>query len=335
MIFKLNQAQYDIKNLKKYYLRDIGWNEENLQKLLFQNIEKILQDEELLLIMQSRKWQEEPDLMAIDSHGDLYIFELKAWESEERNILQVLRYGQIFGQYSYEYLNDLYLKFFPESQDLLSALNNKFKVNLTPEKINNSQHFIVITNGLDFKTRSAILYWNEREIDIRSWIYRIFKLDQNNIFIEFNTFRIIDDPYEDLEEGSYILNTNYGNDPKDDEEMLSSQKAAAYFDPWKRNIEKLQKNDKVFLYRSGEGIVAIGLASGQLEKKPYQGNPKYENEEYCMKLSRFKKIKKSLNAAEIKRITGVNYRFMQTMFRVDKESSEKLWNHVLAECIQY
>ena len=333
MIFELNASLYQIKRFPRYRLSDIGWKEKHLQELLFENMEKILQDEELLLIMQSQKWQEQPDLMAIDSNGELYIFELKAWESKESHILQALRYGQIYGQYSYESLNDLFLKFFPESRNLLDVINSKFNKSFTKDEINRKQHFVVITNGLDFKTRRAILYWKERGLDIRSWVYRIYKLNDSKVLIEFDTFRITEDPYEDIEEGYYILNTNYSNDPKNDEDMLKHGKVAAYFYPWKRNIEKLQKNDRVFLYRSGEGIVAMGSASGKIEKNPYQGNPKYKEEEYCMKLSKFKRLKKSLSAADIKKITGVNYRFMSTMFSIDKESGEKLWYYILKKCI--
>jgi hypothetical protein len=101
MIFQLKKETKTISHIPRIRLCDIGWNEENFQRLLFENLEKVLQDEELLLIMQSRKWQEESDLMAIDGNGDLYIFELKAWESHEFNLLQVLRYGQIYGQYTY------------------------------------------------------------------------------------------------------------------------------------------------------------------------------------------------------------------------------------------
>lgn len=333
MIFELNISQHQIKRFPRYRLSDIGWKELDLQELLFKNMEKVLQDEDLLIIMQSLKWQEQPDLMAIDISGDLYIFELKAWESEESHLLQALRYGQIYGQYSYESLNELFLKFFPESRDLLDVINSKFNTSLTKDQINLKQHFVIITNGLDFKTRRAILYWRERGLDIRSWIYRIYKLDDNKVLIEFDTFRITEDPYEDVEEGFYILNTNYSNDPKDDEDMLKHGKAAAYFFPWKRNIEKLQKNDRVFFYRSGEGIVAMGLASGKIDRKPYQGNPKYKDEEYSMKLNKFKILKKSLPAAEIKKITGVNYRFMSTMFSIDKESGEKLWYFIFKNLI--
>lgn len=328
MIFILNKSDHNIRRVQRSRLFDIGWKEENLQRLLFKNLEKVLQDEELLLLMQSRKWQEEPDLMAMDSNGDLYIFELKAWESHEYNLLQALRYGQIYGQYSYESLNDLFTKCFPESQNLLKALNNKFGTNLTADSINTRQHFIVITNGLDFKTRQAILYWSEKGIYIRSWIYRIYKLSEDNVLLEFDTFRIREDPYEDVEQGYYILNTNYANNPECDKDMVDNQKAAAYYDPWKRNIERLKKGDKVFLYRSGEGIVAMGIASGKREKKPYPGCKEPEDDEYFMKLDKFKKLIRSLPAAEIKRITEVNYRFMSTMFAVDKDSGDRLWEYI-------
>jgi len=335
MIFRLNKHDHNIHRVQRNRLFEIGWKEEDFQQLLFKNLEKVLQDEELLLIMQSRKWQEEPDLMAIGGNGDLYIFELKAWESQEYNLLQALRYGQIYGQYSYESLNDLFLKFFPESQDLLKSFNNKFGTSLTTDKINKKQHFIVITNGLDFKTRQAILYWSQNGIDIRSWVYRLYKLSEDDILVEFDTFRITEDPYEDIEEGLYILNTNYSSisGPSDDKDMIDNQKAAAYFDPWKRNIEKLKKGDKVFLYRSGEGIVAVGIASGKLERKPYHGEEEHKDEEYCMKLDKFKKLKRSLPAAEIKKITGVNYRFMSTMFAIDKDSGDNLWEHIAKDYI--
>lgn len=333
MIFRLNKSKYNIYRVQRNRLSEIGWKEGDFQNLLFKNLEKVLQDEELLLIMQSRKWQEEPDVMAIDSNGDLYIFELKAWESQEYNLLQALRYGQIYGQYSYESLSDLFLKFFPKSQDLLKALNNKFGTSLTADKINNKQHFIVIANGLDFKTRRAILYWSQKGIDIRSWVYRLYILSEDNILVEFDTFRIRENPYEDIEEGFYILNTNYGNDPSDDKDMMNNQKVAAYFDPWKRNIEKLKRGDKIFLYRSGEGIAAMGIASGKLEKKPWHGEDGHKNEEYCMKLDKFKRLNKSLAASDIKKITGVDYRFMSTMFAVDKDSGDKLWEYISKNCI--
>ncbi len=310
MIFNLNQSAYEIKRRKGLRLADLGWKEEGFQKLMYENLEVLLPEDELLLIMQSRKWQEEPDLMAIDGNGDLFIFELKAWESQDSNLLQVMRYGQIFGQYDYRQLNDLFLKFYPNKNGLLDELNAKFNTDLTEDQINQTQKFILITNGLDFKTRAAIEYWSTQGVNIASWTYKLYKID-NQILLDFETYRKHPDPYEDIDEGYYILNTNYNNSSVDDADMLENQKAAAFFEPWKFKIEQLNKGDKVFLYRSGTGIVAKGMASGRLVKSNYQGNPEHANEEYAMNLDQFKILQQPISAAEIRSMSGVKYVFMR------------------------
>jgi hypothetical protein len=88
--------------------------------------------------------------MALNANGDLYIFELKAWESQPSNLLQALRYGQVYGQYDSDRLESIY--------------------------------------------KTAVLYWPSHGLDTQSWVYG---------------------------------------------------KAAAYFDPWKRNIEKLNNYRKL------------------------------------------------------------------------------------------
>jgi hypothetical protein len=324
MIFNLNKESNEIKRRKGNRLSSIGWKELDFQKMMYDNLDVLLPEDELLLIMQSRKWQEEPDLMAIDNKGDLYIFELKAWESQESNLLQVLRYGQIFGQNTYADLNELYLKFFPSSNNLLDSLNEKFNTQLTENEINRKQRFILIANGLDFKTRATIKYWADQGVNISSWIYKIFKVG-DQILLDFETFRKAPNPYEDIDEGYYILNTNIQGGEEDEKDMLTNQKAAAYFEPWKYKIEQIKKGDKVFLYRSGVGIIAKGVGTGVIDKLPYRGHNKWINEEYSTKLANFKKLSKPIRPSEIKKISSVNYVFMQTMFSIDKETGEKLW----------
>ena len=67
--------------------------------------------------------------------------------------------------------------------------------------------------------------------------------------------------------------------------MLRRGRAAAYFTPWKHQIERLRRGDVVFLYRSGVGIVAFGRASGRLEIDAYHGDPRAAGEEYAMALA--------------------------------------------------
>lgn len=302
-------------------------DERKFQGILFDQLDRLLPDHELLFLMQSREWQEEPDLMAIDATGKLYIFEIKAWESQSQNLLQVLRYGQIFGASRYEDLNDIYQK--KHSRSLREDHKAKFGIELPEEHFNQSQAFVVLTNGLDVKTREAVRYWRTAGLDVRPWIYRVYRDANQEMLLELNPFRVEDNPYEDVTQGYYILNTNIKSSSQDDQDMVTNGKAAAYFDPWKHKIERLNTGDCVFLYRSGMGIVGVGRASGKLMTQAYHGNPKYPNEEYYMDLTHYKRLTTPFTASEIKRITGVNYSFMQTIFGLDHESGEKILRAVL------
>jgi hypothetical protein len=311
-------------------LKSFGLDERAFQDILYRSLDKLIPDDELLLLMQSRHWQEEPDLMAIDKEGKLHIFELKAWESHSENILQVLRYGQIFGGHKYEDLNRLYKAIEDEGKSLSEAHSALFGENLKEDDFNRKQVFVVMTNGIDFKTREAIKYWRDQGLDVRPWIYRVYQSKNSEMLLEISTFSSIDNPYEDIAEGYYILNTNFRNDEADHKSMLKEKIAAAYFSPWKHKIENLSKGDVVFLYQSGVGIVAVGKASGKLKIRNYHADSKHVDEEYYMKLNQFHLLGSPISASEIKGVTGVNHRFMSTMFGVDADNGKKLYKEVLS-----
>jgi hypothetical protein len=275
--------------------------------------------------MQSQRWREEPDLMAVDKNGNLYIFELKAWESVPENLLQVLRYGQLYGAAKYQELDGLFRKRAGSANSLADHFGAKFGGSLAEDRYNQKQIFIVMTNGVDYKTREAVQYWRSCGLEIRPWVYRVYEAASNKEFLlEISPFRVDDNPYEDIAEGYFILNTNFSNHEDDHEEMLSHQKAAAYFDPWKYKIEQLGRGDVVFLYQSGVGIVAFGEADGKLAKAAYHGNPDHHDEEYFMRLRNFERLQIPISAAEIKKLCEVNYVFMGTMFGIAAESGKIL-----------
>lgn len=330
MLLKVDLKTKLAERIRGVSLKSFGLDERAFQDILYRSLDKLIPDDELLLLMQSRQWQEEPDLMAIDKEGKLYIFELKAWESRSENILQVLRYGQIFGSYKYEDLNRLYRKFENEGKSLKEAYLSVFGQELDDGKFNNTQVFVVMTNGIDFKTREAIQYWREQLLDVRPWVYRVYQCTNSEIQLEISTFTSTDNPYEDISEGYQILNTNIRNSPDDHESMLKETIAAAYFSPWKHKIESLGKGDIVFLYQSGVGIVAVGKASGKLQIRNYHKEQKHVDEEYFMKLNQFHLLGSPMSASEIKGITGVNHRFMGTMFGIDSESGKKLYKEALS-----
>lgn len=252
MLFNLNIESKTIRTVKRIRLWDFGWDERKFQSLLFENLERMIREEELLVIMESRHWQEEPDLMAVDANGDLYIFELKAWESQSSNILQALKYGQMYGKYDYDQLNDIYKKFNGKSE-LIKEFKRYFpESEIDQDGFNHKQHFIILTNGVDIKTREAVNYWKTQGLDVRSWIYRLYKTGEGHILLELNTFSTKDDPFEDVEEGYFVVNTDVQHYSQEAEkDMLKNKKAAAYYDPWKFKINRIQRNDRVFLYSSG------------------------------------------------------------------------------------
>lgn len=59
--------------------------------------------------------------------------------------------------------------------------------------------------------------------------------------------------------------------------MLSQEKCAAYYSPWKHYIDTVEANDMVYLYSSDKGIVARGTATGIVEIADYNGEKDEEH----------------------------------------------------------
>ena len=326
MLYQLNETRSYTK-VKKVSLAQIGWKEKDLERLLSNNILDLISSNDLMTIFTERPRQEEPDILAIDSKGDLYIIELKRWASNQENLLQVLRYGQLYGKSLYDELNELYEKHTNKFESLMEVHSKYFDLSndsrLQNTDFNKQQHFLVVVNGLDQKTVEAISYWKSNGLNIDGIVYWVFEIE-NKYFIEFNMYSPIESQLE-YSSNCYVVNTNYTKNETCQQEMLTDEKVAAYWPGWREKIEKIQKDDTVFLYQSGIGIIAYGIASGKLDKKNFENHVNYE---YSMKLNKFKKLKKPLAASEMKKIANQGFSFRNTMFSVSEESKDLLLNEV-------
>lgn len=327
MLYQLEQNKRDYQRVNRVSLSSIGWTEADLENLVSAHIQDFLHGEDLMTIFTERKWQEEPDIMALDRSGDLYLFELKRWGSHQENLLQVLRYGQIFGNSGYPELNELYQKYTASGEELRLAHQGYFELDAPLENgdFNRRQHFILMTNGLDMKTVEAILYWKKSGLLVDAIVYWIFEI-QGKHYIEFNMYSPIEG-FLEAERSHYILNTNYAHSAQHHEDMLREHKAAAYYPGWREKIERLQKGDLVFLYQSGAGIVAFGRASGKLEKRDCDGHKDYE---YFMTLEKFRQLKTPMTAARIREITDPGIQFRQVLFSISEESSAAIQKEIRA-----
>jgi hypothetical protein len=200
MLLSVDRTSKSADRVKGIRLRGFDLDERALQHILFSSLDRLIGDDELMMLRQARRGQEEPDLLALDRAGQLFIFEIKVWEARSENLLQVLRYGQKFGSYSYDDLDRIWGETKHEDESLSRAHNARFAVSLDPQDFNRKQVF-VITNGLDFRTREAVRYWRSSGLDMRPWIYRVYRMLADQMFIEISPFRTSDDPYEDVGRG--------------------------------------------------------------------------------------------------------------------------------------
>lgn len=327
MLYQLQKVSQDCQRVRRVTLHDAGWSEKDLEVMVSKRIQELIYSRELMTLFTERQWQEEPDILALDRKGDLYIFELKKWSSDRENLLQVLRYGQLFGGSSYDELNDLYRKRTAPNGDLYEAHKEYFGLDdgsrVQREAFNQQQHFVVMTNGLDQKTVEGILYWKKCGLNIDAVVYWVYEIG-GNYYIEFDMYSPVEG-YLEYESSNYILNTDISNNAEHHEAMLREQKAAAYIHGWKEKIDKLQKGDTVFLYQSGRGIVAYGTATGRVETAPYGGE---EDGEHFQRLTAFHQLKVPMSASEMKKTADQGFPFRTTMFSISDESRDKLLTQI-------
>ena len=134
----------------------------------------------------------------------------------------------------------------------------------------------------------------------------------------------------------FILNTNMRENPDDDAYMLRYHRAAA-FDTSKHVIERIQKDDRVFLYRNKEGIVALGTACVDNPIIMNRHNDQTQiDAEYHMPLTDFRVLKAPLSAKDMKGIGKKGYAFDQTLHNADAKNGVagiKLWNYIQKHCL--
>jgi len=96
----------------------------------------------------------------------------------------------------------------------------------------------------------------------------------------------------------HILNTNKRHSVLDHKRMFNEGCAAAFYHPWKLNIDCIQAGDIVFLYENGKGIVAYGKGTGVTETRIHGG---FLDECHFQRLEGFEVLPKPISASEIKK----------------------------------
>lgn len=156
----------------------LGILEKHIEDFFASYLVELIPEDQLMLIAQERKYQEEADSLAFDAKETLFIFELKRWRASAENLLQVLRYGRIFGRYTYAQLEGLVRTKQKLEGKLRENHQEHFQLSeaLPEEKFNANQRFVIVTNGIDHDTLEAIQYWSKKGIRIDSLTYKLYTL---------------------------------------------------------------------------------------------------------------------------------------------------------------
>ncbi|WP_019680632.1 hypothetical protein [Ruminococcus flavefaciens] len=265
MLYKYN-GNNNIEMMPVIDFKDLGKYEKDLEDLLAQNLSDLYsEDEQLMTIFQERKGQEEPDLCALDKHGNLIIFELKRGIVQGDTTIQVMRYSQTWGQKNYFELNDAFQKYTDSSDELRLVHAEAFGLDfpLHIESFNSSQKLVVIGSSADVKLMNAVSYWKSKGINIDFTPYRFYRIN-NETYFEF--FAKPYDHHIDIQSSKGIIfDTNKKYNSQSLWDMFSDSKVSAYGEV-KTCVKSFKKDDYVLYYHVGVGIVGVGkIKTGKIK----------------------------------------------------------------------
>ena len=330
MLWKLNRD--DIKSSSHAQianLADFGLKEKDLENFLGSHLAEVISENDLMLIGQERAFQAEADLLALDKDGTLYIFELKRWESHPEDILQVLRYGQKFGRYDYDEL-ERHARKRESSLDLGKQHAEFFQIDpLEKSSFNQKQVFVLITDGVDEDTISAINYWSAQGISIVCIPYSVYNID-GQPHLQLRPYSPTNEVIVERATSYFVVNTNRTWESDVWKDMIGdgrTGKAAAYYDK-KGAITNIPKGATVFLYDNGTGILAKGRSKSGFQKTSFHGDEEaefYVPLEFEWALSEEEEWGKLVpTARDINQRLQTGHRFRQTVFSISKKMAEEI-----------
>ncbi|MBQ9762784.1 MAG: hypothetical protein IJV92_00265 [Phascolarctobacterium sp.] len=333
MLYKLNNNKLEIMKFDDF--RAKGWSEKDLENLLAENLMNIVfEDNQLMPVFQERQWQKEADLWALDQYGNMVIFELKVGVVGKDTTLQILRYAQTHGMKTYSELEKNYQTYMGDSDvSLKEAHKENFQLEnaLKETDFNRNQKLIIVGSSSDIELMRAVDYWKGKGLDIDFIPYRIYDIGKDTYFEFFAK------PYDyhlnpkDVKGiifdtcGTY--NEGYTKEMYEDKQVRAwgaAADAVGYFN----------RNDYVFYYVKGKGIVAAGRILWDKPKEEYKGatRVKYHNVDMVVPINMPESIDdlRCISAGELGRLLGGKSFYWARTTKVPYLTEEESKNVIIA-----
>ena len=288
-----------------------GQLEKDLEDLIARNILGVLfEDAGLMPIYQERQGQQVADIYALDTMGDLSIFELKRSTAGERAVHQALRYAQDAGQWSHAQLEDRFRRYQGEDKDLAKEHQEAFDLDapLGAQEFNRRQHLVVIGSGADDQLINAVDYWRRQGISIVFLPYRIYDLADKRYFEFFAP------PYDrhrnPADEKGVLFDTNRTYDEDSIWYMVENRRVAAFGDA-KRFVEQVSVGDTVFYSHRWSGIVAAARVRSRVRADG--SDTLYRDVEFVTPVPQRGTEPRAMPFGRVREITGRSFYWARTI----------------------
>ncbi|SHJ13231.1 hypothetical protein SAMN02745181_1262 [Rubritalea squalenifaciens DSM 18772] len=243
--------------------------EKDLENLL---ADQLMESLELLPFFQERARQEEADIYALNKNGDIVIFELKRATVGGDAVHQVLRYADQSADWNYSTIAKKFETYRGQRDNLPSgslaeAHQETFELDepLAESSFNKDQHLILVGYAGNTDLAKKVDYWKGKGLKIDFVPYRIFEIADESYFEFFSL------PYDLHQNPAHlkgvIFDTCLMNGNWSLEYMARNSRVAAYNEQ-DGCVYRLNKNDTVFLYHKGVGIVAAGRVTSAVKDDP-------------------------------------------------------------------
>ncbi len=295
---------------------DLQKREKHLENLLAEHLLDVLfEDAALLPIFQQRQGQAAADLYALTIKGDLVIFELKRGVAGEDAVLQVIRYAQQAGRWTFSELQRRYTEYLQfrglQEAALPSAHKEAFQLEheLLPSEFNRRQQLFVVGSAANVDLIEAVDYWKSRGLAVEFLPYRIYQIGDDSYFEFFSL------PYDrhrnpaTLKGVLFDTNRTYNEDAI--WKMMEQSRVAAY-DDVKYVVEYLNPRDIVFFCHERVGVVAAGEVLGPVKKEGTE--EEYRDVVFLTQVpNRDVGIVRFMPASDVSRVTGKGFFWARTI----------------------
>lgn len=331
MIYEIDKSRKQApRPLDVSSLSDQGWREKDLENYLFEHLRELLSTD--LMVIGQSKPGEKADLVALDREGELWLFELKKVGGQSENLLQVMRYSQIFGAFEIGDLDALYRDSHTgATKSIAVAFCEWFGYDDNRavewgEKLGKRHHLVVVTDGTDDASLNAVAHWQRHGLDVQAWPFRIYKGSSEAFYLDLPELFIQGKRISRKLTPIFFVNTSRKNTdiPSPLEKfMMEHECALTTAEPWIYKIFNIPAGARVMLYANRLGVIATGVAT---PARWIDNPPEFEGDKaHILRLREFRKLKQPLSVQEVFQVAQKTYR-VSSVYELHGDAGKRVWD---------